>query len=416
MLLNLPTTVFVARGLGPADKGLWTLCVQSLSVGEVVAAMGGGTYFALVLRQGRSLPDVYAASVLHAILLSMTTLAIGAAVGLPSLLPPEASSVWLVAVFGCTLILLVANHHMAFMWLGVDRPGVASLYAIIGSIVQLLLVVVVFASGHFNLPRAIMCWAAGIFVTFACSAIHLARVVRVPHWPQFDMLRGALAFGWKRMVYDLQDVLTTRMALFLLPLFLPLSTLGVYSIALGIVEVLGQLGLAVSRASLGHFGSVGYRAAAYLSRTTVLAASAMSLICIPIGLVLPTVFGKGYESVGSHLFGLLLTVPALALCRLLSMRLCVAGRVTIVGIGGTLSLGSLVALMTLLTPGLGPAGATLSLWGSLSVQGTVLLIAAARHDGVRVREMVIPRYEDLVRVVGALGRLPGRILALRSLG
>jgi O-antigen/teichoic acid export membrane protein len=402
LLLSFPVTVLVARALGPADKGLWTVLVQLLFVAEVVGAMGGGTYYALALGRGRSLSELYGTALLQSIVLPTAMLVIPAGILLAGGGQGHGITPRLTLVLSATLFLLVLSRLLSFMLIGLDRSPVDTLTNVVGAAVQLIGIFGLFVAGWLNLESAIFAWAVGVLARLVVPLTYISRRYVPAIRPRLHAFAQSLRFGWRRAVSDLEDAVNTRMPLFLLLLFRPLSAVGVYSIAIGLIEVLGQAGMAISLASIQHFSPEASPMTGKLTRATTAVGGALMVTGGAVAFAIPIVFGDAYQGAVSQLVALLPTIPLLALNRVLGMRLSSAKMVSTVAVGGLVSLGSLTLVTALAAPHMGATGATLGLTVGLACQAGIFLTAVARYDSLAIGDLVIPRLTDVARVVGEI--------------
>src|SRR5262249_47933184 len=103
----IPTTILVARGLGPADKGLWSLTVQLLFVVEQAAAFGTGAYYAVLLGRGVAISEIYGTAVAEAFAFPALVIVGAFAGGLSGHLPHDMYGPGSVTLLGVALVLLV---------------------------------------------------------------------------------------------------------------------------------------------------------------------------------------------------------------------------------------------------------------------------------------------------------------------
>ena len=95
-------------------------------------------------------------------------------------------------------------------------------------------------------------WAAGVCVPAAFSLIVLACTVKIWKLPGKRLLQQAFSFGWRSHLGAVLQYMQHRTDVVLILWLLPVGALGVYSLAIGIVELLWYVPQAVAQVLLPH--------------------------------------------------------------------------------------------------------------------------------------------------------------------
>lgn len=187
--------------------------------------------------------------------------------------------------------------------------------------------------------------------------------------------------------------------------------LGVYGLAVNIAELCFYIADSISTvlfpriaASTRHEADAAVpaisRTAMALTGSGALALAAATVIGIPLALPV-------YAASVLPALVLLPAVVALSASKILSGYLSGIGRPGMISVVASLTLGLNVVANLVLIPPFGPAGAATASLVSYSVNGSLMIMLAARHAGVTARAMIVPRVSDLVmlrRIIGAPAR------------
>jgi O-antigen/teichoic acid export membrane protein len=100
-----------------------------------------------------------------------------------------------------------------------------------------------------------LCWMAGVTVPALFALLILARTVGLWRLPPRRLLRRALGFAWRSHLGAVLQYLQHRTDVVLILWLLPMRDLGVYSLAIGVVELLWYVPQAVSQVLLPHIAA-----------------------------------------------------------------------------------------------------------------------------------------------------------------
>lgn len=255
--------------------------------------------------------------------------------------------------------------------------------------------------------------SAGLLATIAGSLVMIAGALRVllrGTRPRFDrrLLGSLVRYGAKLQVGSLFQLLGTRLDLFVLQLFRPLSQVGYYVVAQVVAELVTRLASAFQSSVLPLVASEtqGERQ----SRTTAVALrhhgilAGTGILVIALFGPLLILFGFGSEF-GPAILPMLILLPGLWFLG--------AGTVVASGLGGrgrpgTASLLSAVtvvvtvALDLALIPPFGVLGAAIASMLAYASFGIASAVVFARVTGVSLRELLVPTRHDLSRYPDAV--------------
>lgn len=425
-VLIFATDILLARLLGPAAKGRFTLVLLYSQLAALVVGFGMDTALGLVSGRGR---DTARHGFANAIV--WTAVAGGFAVvlsgwlyGLPTDVLPRGP-----------LATLIPNLSAAqFAYAALAIPGELffslGLYALLGRkrvvaygsirlLRRALLVVAVIAVAaifRLNLDAALIL-NLGVLVATAIAILWAAgRDGMLGLRPSAPLLREEVRFGSRAILGTLAERLQFRADAFLVNAIRGVRETGVYSVTSGLAETLwyvpNALGTVMFSRAVDPTADAG-RIAAVLTRTTIAVAVATSIPAFILGpRLVEIVYGTEFGEAGDALRLILPGIVAYSVVAVLSRYIMGQGRP---GTGTAVLLIGLVINVTsnlVLIPRYGISGAAASSSISYAVTALLTLIVFRRLSGRGWVETLILRDAD-VRAVGramaALGeRLGGR--------
>jgi O-antigen/teichoic acid export membrane protein len=405
--------VILARGLGPEGKGAFVLVLNLTSLGALVLSLGLDRSLAVFAARSLATARTGFANVALWTLVvgGLGVLAIIALYGprtadhaptgllaplLPALTAPQ---LWFGALalpgelaFGIGLVGLLGRQRvLAYNVIRFLRRGVF-----------VLLLVGFVALGRLDLELALVLNLVALAVTVVAIVWAMLRAQMVGLRPDPGLLVEQLSFGGRTVMGTLAERLHFRANTFLLNAFIGVGATGVFSVALGLAEILWYLPTS--------FGLVLFSRAVRGSRETANIASAMTRVvlagmivgAVPLWLLAPTlvelVYGAPFRDAGAALQLMLPGVVAYSIVAVLTHPLIAwgaPGRVTAVLAAGLLvNLGANL----LLIPQLGMNGAALA--SSVSYISTALLILLLyrRVSGHGLGQALLIRRSDVSRI------------------
>lgn len=402
--------VIVARTLGPEGKGAFVLVLALSSLGAVIlglgidrslgvlaarssdvarsafanaltwsAVIGGLGALAIFLLYGPPANGGHATGPLGAILPPLTeTQLIAAALSLPFEL---AYSIGLLGMVG--LQRLVAFNVLRFLRRGLLTVLLVA-FAALGRVdLQMVL--------WLNLAAAAL---TVIAILWAISRSHMLSLRLDP-----ALLVKQLSFGGRIFVGTIAERLHFRANTFLLTALVSVAATGVFSVALGLGEILWYLPSAVGVVLFSRAVRNGRESAAIASALTRTMLAVMILGSIPLWLIAPTlievVYGAPFRDAGVALQIMLPGVLAYSIVAVLSNPLIAwgaPGRVTAVLISGLVVN---LAANLLLIPQFGMNGAALATTISYTAAAALILLLFRRLSGQSLRQTLIVRGSDV---------------------
>lgn len=401
LLLTLPVTVIVSRALGPEGKGAWTLFIRYLFIFEQASAFGAAAYYAVAGSQAlveRS--KLIGSSLLHGLFAGMAggTIAHLFASGLTPI------GLALGPLVGVACFLLVGSRHLQHLALGLGGARVHALSNASAAFAQFVGVGALYALGQLTLGTALVVWGGGILVRGLVPFVWLCRVGRGIA-PSLTVVWDSLRFGVRRVWADLDDVGNVRLILIILPVWVPLAQVGVYSVAAGIVEVFVQVGRSMAFASLASLTNAPAERIMTIIRSAVVLAGVIGILSLLTTPLIVPMFGAEFAGAVREMVWLAPAVPLLVLVRALGG---VMTATQLLGPLARISVASILLLLTLAIPWIklwGTVGGSAALTCALVVQLLLGVRALKAALGGRTRDWLVPRWSDCILVLRRLSAM-----------
>lgn len=250
LVLSIAGSVIIARWLGPSGKGLVGLAL--LVPGMMVLFLGAGIEVANVYFTASRRLDVasLAANSVGFALLS-TIVGFGIAVGLVTggwleiVVPGVPTWLYLTAMVGLPVGLL-SNYFTALLR-GLQRIMAVNIVNLAqggGVLILGLLLVVGF---HLGPLGAVLASIGAGAISLLAAGILLRRQggTFVPRWDP-SVMKSTLSFGMKAYVCNTLTFFNYRLDMFIVNYFVGLTGVGIYSVAVGLAELLWRLPNAVT--------------------------------------------------------------------------------------------------------------------------------------------------------------------------
>jgi O-antigen/teichoic acid export membrane protein len=306
---------------------------------------------------------------------------------------------------------LLAFDILFYDALAEGRPVAGALANLARAAVQLGLVCGLVLAASLSLSSALGAYAVGQCVGVAGVLIFLVRTARRPGravglddaLPLPRLARRTLAEGWMGQLSAVASLLHQRLDLALVTVFHGPATAGVYSVAILVGELLGNLPAAISPllvySSAGATqGSEGDRFAARAVRVGLAATAAAAVpLAVVAGPLLPWLFGPAYVAAPAALRARLPGAVALAVGTVLAGDFIGRGRSAWNTQAGVLTAAVNAVAGVLLIPrwgivGAGAAASLAYLCGSLW-----MLARFCRVTGIAARAVLFPRRTRTLR-------------------
>jgi O-antigen/teichoic acid export membrane protein len=400
--LNFAAGIIIARSLGPANKGTLSLVVLSHVLLLTVSNLGlAAASSFLIARRGFSLDQVGRHAVAAAMCLGFATLALTAVVVnfLPTSVVSPSQRVYVLLAAGLVPLALATQFLNGalvgagqIIWL--NGLTLAQAFINVAGLVLFLLVL------RLGLAGGLTAWTVTVVSTCVLTvAVTFWRARRLSHHSANRSTRWNRALADEGIRYGIRaypagvvSFLNLRSDQFLLGYLAGTASVGIYSVAVTVAELLlffpRSLATALMPRITGADSVSAKHMAASACRHTVGGALISVAVLVPIGLLIPVLFGEAYRPSVVPFFLLLPGLAAYALAPVLSTYFSgQLGRPIVTSLFAGMSLALDVLLVWALVPRLGVAGAALA--STLAYLATIVVMVTyfRRLTGVSLRAM-----------------------------
>ena len=398
------STVVVSRVLGVEGKGIFSLFMVTVAGLWIVAPLGmgqGQLYHAS--RDSRWLRHFMPNGIALA-------LGIGGVVGLTYFLGGRALGVKAVAVFPWPVLLAGTVAVPAGVLLIYQRQYFLALqrfeWAKACATVSLIFLPLLGFIGLYVAGRAAVETFAGVFVlslvlSFAAIQILARRIGPASSGFSLDFARRSFSFGSRQFASDVALYLMGRLDFFLVMLFLGAKELGIYSVAVGLAEIIVRLSHEIGTMLFPVFAGGGLKAgqpAAALRVVTLLAIGIAAVLGLASGPIVHILFGEPFADAVPAFRWLLLGTVALATTDVTWSYISAAGRpglgVFVFGVAALVD----VVLNVLLLPRWGVIGASIAATASYVVAALLFLHVFRTSERCSLREALVVTRPDVIRL------------------
>jgi O-antigen/teichoic acid export membrane protein len=407
--------IILARMLGPAGKGEYYLLILLPGTAMVLLHLGLPAAFRFFAARGQT----------HGIVtksLVLTTLLTGGAclVGLAVL--PIVQTAFLRGIPGevvlIALLALPLSLHATFSAAVVVGRQAVRMYAAVNSLYPLVwtvLLIVVFVLLGLSVAAAIAVYLIVKLFQTLCFALAAVRVSRAVERPTPAPYRDLLRYGLRAYPESLAAFFNYRIDAYLIALLIanPAESLGYYSMAVGLAEIVLFVPKAVSDIFFPQVAGSNRvdanRHVALVARVTLLLASVGAVVFIPAATIMIWFVLPAFVPSLTPLLVLLPGIVALGAGTVAGGYLTGIGKPGITSMVTLVSVAVNVAANLLLIPRIGIVGAAAASLVSYSVSSVLLTVVAAHHSGLPVRQFWLPRASDIRFVAATVISLVNRV-------
>jgi len=388
IVIGLVSSIVIARGFGPTAKGSADLIVATGTLLAMVFGLSLQSGIVYVVARGRAVINGLLIR-LALIALFQTLLATIALVGLvrttlaPALVPPESERWGVIAIALLVLGILLSGHYRNVL-IGLQEIPRVNLINLYGQIVTLIAILVFIYAAWFRsqqLTAEALVWVqvggsmAIVFLFLWTLRPWLTGSIR-----QESGLSEVITYSLPSYLANMAQFLNYRLDIFFVSYFVGVKGVGLYSLAVGIAQLLWLVSGATSQVLLPDVAASTDQVSAQQRTARVARLSLWLSIVLAGGLViggdmlLPLVFGAAFRESVPALMWLLPGVTIFSIANVIGSYLAGIGKphlnlaVALVGLVVT------VALDFVLIPWLGIIGAAIA--STLSYLATTLAIIA----------------------------------------
>jgi O-antigen/teichoic acid export membrane protein len=391
--------VLVARAVGPYGKGLYAYAVLLLGI---VTTLAIGQSAAIAWEYARRKRDAHYVSRS----MTVTTILLGLPIGIAFALYGFYSHNLAFIVTGCVIPIVFYDVLVNSMFISIGDVRLGNIQSLIATAVVLAGVASLMVTRHATLPLIMLVWACGYTAAFVYSVWRVMLHLRAaPRPTQAYSMREQWAFGFKNTLNAVIGYVNFRIDAYILAWFLGNKALGIYSLGIGIGELLWQVSRPVAAAAFARIGQSSQQEAAVLTarcvRHTLLMVAGASALLFFIGPWLVTfVYGQAFAAAGDVLRWLLPGIIGYCVMPLFGTFFTQQlGKPTVGLAVTTTTLVICASLAVILIPVWGLVGGAISTSFSYVVGGTIMCVLFSRANKMPIRYLVVPTRDDLGRYV-----------------
>jgi O-antigen/teichoic acid export membrane protein len=424
-VLIFATDIVLARLLGPAAKGRFTLVLLFSQLAALIVGWGMDSAIAVVA--GRNREDArrgFANAVIwSAVVGGFTVILAGALYGLPTDVRPRGPLVPLIpnlsaAQFSYAALAIPGELFFSIglmALLGRRRITGYSAIRLLRRALLLVLIVGLAAVARLSLDVALVLNLVTLGATTVAIVWVAARDGSASLIPSLPLLREELAFGSRSLPGSLAERLQFRADSFIINATRSIRETGVYSVTSGLAETLWYIPNALGTVMFSRAvdpKADAARIAAVLTRTTIAVALVTAIPAFIIGpRLVRVVYGSAFTDAGVALRLILPGIVAYSVVAVLSRYIVGQGRP---GTGTVILVAGLIvniAANLVLVPRFGINGAAASSSISYAITALLTLAVFRRVSGRGVVETLVIQRSDLRAI-----RIAGKALIARMRG
>ncbi len=407
---GIPTSIILARSLGPEGKGeftLITLLPSMLVLGGNLGLDISNVYFAGRERTKRdtiktiSSNSIIVALGLGAIYILLITVFIYLTPNLYQRFFHGVAPRYMLIATGMIPLMLL-TQYFRYILLGLNKIVQYNVILLCQAMVMLLgiyVLIVILRQGVFG---AMVGWVLCTAIIGGLSIFVLSKVTKIGITPRGEWLQRSLKFGLKNYPGMVAQAMNYRLAMFLVNFFLSVAFVAYYSIAVSLAELLWYIPAAIGVVLIPKITASDLetqnRTTSVLCRNsffiTLILTITLALISKPL---ITFVFGAAFLPAVKPLLFLLPGVLILSIPKVLSNDLIGRGYPLIGTYAALSSLMITIPLDIVLLPRLGIAGAAIASSISYAVNAMVVTVAFVKISKVSLVDILVIKMEDLSR-------------------
>lgn len=407
--LGMVTSIVLARGLGPHDRGLLALALLLPSTLMTLTKLGitqANVYCSR--REGAPLAQVASNSFVLAL-----TLGLFASVAVWALRDPLGQTIlrglpaWALLLALWRLPLLLLDNYF---WGVLQAMGRFSLYnrrTLAGAGGVLIGVGLLWAFQALSLKSALVVYAVCTTLVVASLLVSVRKLVPFGLHVDRPLLARQLAFGSKSYTQILTMHLLYRSDVYLVAYFLDPARTAFYSLALHFAEMLLEIPQAVGWVIYPKLASMEkaevHRMTAQACRRTLLLTAVAGCALVAVGpFLIPLWYGAAFAPAAAPLPFAAVGAVAMAIFTILSRDFTSRNRQSVNILSGIVALGTNFLLNIFLIPLWGIVGAAVSTAVAYSLAAGLLVGFFRAESGLKVWETLVPTRQDVLAVASAV--------------
>jgi O-antigen/teichoic acid export membrane protein len=399
-------SVVTARALGPVGRGLFALPAidVSVAVSFSVGLSSAASYYLLNRRAGPK--------IVRALIAGFAVFAL-CGTCMTFVMAALSHSLWAMVPAIIYALSYAGYSIVCGYFLGRDRALVAGIVSGMLSLVTLIFVAVTIWKIPHSPSSAVGAWVTAIALVAFVGITYVLVDARKLDGEGVDAL-SFMRFGAKAGVLNVANLLNYRIDIFIVAMFLPVATVGLYTVAVTGAESALSLTLAIGQATLPRIGSLDRQQAGAFAarclRNTLLFAAVLGGIGILLApAIIALVFGRAYAPIVTPLRILFIGIVAASTTSIVSNYFVLnLGRTMIPLATSLLSTVICASVSIALIPRLGMSGAATASTVAYAVSQAVAIGLFCKKSGIGAVDVLFVDRRDIA-LYGRIARRVARI-------
>lgn len=250
---------------------------------------------------------------------------------------------------------------------------------------------------------ALAAFIASVVIPFCIIVIMARRSIISSFTFSFQAFTDSIKYGLKNHITTLSDFVNLRFDIFLMGIFLSTTSIGIYTVAVGLAELLWYIPNSISTVLFPEISSVKDERANYIT-AKILRISFFIVICTSLVLLLcakpliALLYGSNFLGAVQPFLFLVPGIVTLSLTKILISDLSGRGRPGIVAVVSLFTAAIHILLNVILIPRMGIVGASIASTCSYVFSGIIMLTLFMRFSHNSLRESLLVTRQDLREV------------------
>lgn len=421
VVIGLISSIVIARAFGPTAKGSADLIVATGTLLAMIFGLSLQSGIVYIVARGRAIINGLLVR-LASIALFQTLLATVALVGLvrttlaPALIPPESERWGVIAVAILVLGTLLSGHYRSVL-IGLQEIPRVNLINLYGQIIVLMTILFFIFTSWFQsqpLTAEVLVWVhVGGSIVIVLIFLWALRPRLTGSIRQESGLSEVITYSLPSYLANMAQFLNYRLDIFFVSYFVGVQGVGLYSLAVGIAQLIWLISGATSQVLLPDVAASADRVSAQQRTACVARFSLWLSILLAGGLVvggemlLPLVFGSAFQESVPALIWLLPGVTIFSVSNVIGSYFAGIGKPHLNLAASLVGLVVTLVLDFILIPRLGIVGAAIA--SSMSYLATTLaMIALFVHETrIPVGQVLLISKDDLSLISAMIRRVSG---------
>lgn len=408
VILGVITSIILARTLGPANFGIYSIITLTITVLGTFGSLGiaiSNTYYGV--KKEYKWNDIASNSFIAAFILGIILIISFLLVFFfyPSFLKNIDTTLIIIATITTPFTLLMP--YFQYILLGQNRIKEFNFTNIIQSVLYISLVIVILFFNN-SLQGVLSSWTVSFVIAAIIPVIFVYKSNPFKLHFNIDIFKKTTIFGLKGYLGNVIQFFNYRIDIFLISMILSnYASVGYYSISVALAESLwylpGVVGTLVFARTPGLTDEDKNRSTPIICRNTFFITLILSIILfITANYIILILYGPTYLPAVKPLWVLLPGVIALSVCKVLSNEIAGRGKPMINTYAAIISLAVNIPLNLLFIPQLGIIGSALASSIAYFVSAIIVLISFLKISGNSISDTLIIKKEDIEVLKGLL--------------